>query len=225
MEPTEQSAGSGYPVQFSVEYPDRALNRLTSAFRLIVAIPIFILATSLSGEAWGSYGQNASHGAAVGGGGLLFLPPLLMIVFRQKYPRWWYDWNLELLRFSNRVGVYLALMDDRYPSTDERQGVSLDFPYPDAKNGLNRWLPLVKWLLAIPHYIVLFFLYVGAILGGDRRLVRDPLHGSLPTWPLRLPRRRRTLVEPCLRVFDRAGHRRVPAVPVEAVTRRATSSR
>ena len=164
MEPTEQSTGSGYPVQFSVEYPDRALNRLTSVFRLIVAIPIFILATSLSGEAWGSYGHNASHGAAVGGGGLLFLPPLLMIVFRQKYPRWWFDWNLELLRFLNRVGVYLALMDDHYPSTDERQGVALDFPYPDAKNGLNRWLPLVKWLLAIPHYIVLFFLFVGAIL-------------------------------------------------------------
>ena len=87
-----------------------------------------------------------------------------MILFRQKYPRWWFDWNLELMRFSNRVGVYLALMDDRYPSTDERQGVSLDFPYPDAKNGLNRWLPLVKWLLAIPHYIVLFFLFVGALV-------------------------------------------------------------
>ena len=86
-----------------------------------------------------------------------------MIVFRQKYPRWWYDWNLEVSRFLNRVGVYLALMDDRYPSTDERQGVALDFPYPDAKTGLNRWLPLVKWLLAIPHCIVLFFLFVGAV--------------------------------------------------------------
>jgi hypothetical protein len=83
---------------------------------------------------------------------------------RQKYPRWWYDWNLELLRFSNRIGVYLALMDDRYPSTDERQAVSLDFPYPDAKAGLNRWLPLVKWLLAIPHYVVLFFLSIGALV-------------------------------------------------------------
>jgi hypothetical protein len=99
---------------------------------------------------------------AVGGTGLLVLPPLLMIVFRQKYPRWWYDFNLELLRFESRVGVYLALMDDRYPSTDERQGVRLEVPYPDATR-LNRWLPLVKWFLAIPHYIVLFFLYVGAL--------------------------------------------------------------
>jgi len=89
----------------------------------------------------------------------------LMIVFRQKYPRWWFDWNLELLRFTNRVGAYLALMSDRYPSTDENQYVELGFPYPDARAGLNRWLPLVKWLLAIPHYIVLFFLYIGVVFG------------------------------------------------------------
>ena len=95
---------------------------------------------------------------------MLFLGPLLLIVFRQKYPRWWYDWNLELLRFTNRIGAYLALMDDRYPSTDEQQAVALEFPYPDAKQGLNRWLPLVKWLLAIPHYIVLIFLTIGALL-------------------------------------------------------------
>ncbi len=87
-----------------------------------------------------------------------------MIVFREKYPRWWYDWNLELLRFTNRVGTYFALMSDRYPSTDERQWVQLDLPYPDVKRDLNRWLPLVKWLLAIPHYIVLFFLYVATIV-------------------------------------------------------------
>ena len=84
-----------------------------------------------------------------------------MILFRQKYPRWWFDWNRELLRFTNRVGVYMALMDDRYPSTDEHQAVRLDFDYPDARQDLNRWLPLVKWFLAIPHYIVLFFLYIG----------------------------------------------------------------
>jgi Domain of unknown function (DUF4389) len=158
------STGSEYPVQFAVEYPDRDLNRLTTAFRIIVAIPIFILLSTIEGGGWGGTGHRMGAGFALGGTGVLFLPPLLMIVFRQKYPRWWYDWNLELLRFSNRVGVYLALMDDRYPSTDERQSVTLEFPYPDAKTGLNRWLPLVKWLLAIPHYIVLVFLYIGAIV-------------------------------------------------------------
>jgi hypothetical protein len=163
MEPNQQLSAS-YPVQFSVEYPDRELNRLTTAFRIFAAIPILILAGTIGHEG-ASYGNT--HGAttfAVGSGGVLFLGPLLMIVFRQKYPRWWYDWNLELVRFTNRVGVYLALMDDRYPSTDERQSVRLDFPYPDAQRGLNRWLPLVKWLLAIPHYIVLFFLGIAAIL-------------------------------------------------------------
>jgi hypothetical protein len=86
-----------------------------------------------------------------------------MILFRQKYPRWWYDWNLELQRCGNRVGACLVLMDDRYPATDDQQPVHLDYSYPDATQ-LNRWLPLVKWLLAIPHYIVLFVLGIGAFV-------------------------------------------------------------
>jgi hypothetical protein len=153
-----------YPVRFSVDYPDRPLNRLTSALRIFTVIPIAIVLGSIGGS-WGSgnYGDARSTTIAVGGTGLLFIPPLLMILFRQKYPRWWFDWNLQLLRFSNRVGVYLALMDDRYPSTDEEQSVHLDFAYPDARNGLNRWLPLVKWFLAIPHYIVLALLYLGML--------------------------------------------------------------
>jgi hypothetical protein len=157
-------SGDQYPVQFSVEYPDRDLDRLMTAFRIIVAIPILIVLGAI-GSGWGSWGGGGNgEWVAAGGGGILFFPTLLMIVFRQKYPRWWYDWNLELLRFQNRVAVYLGLMDDRYPSTDERQSVSLEFPYPDAKQGLNRWLPLVKWFLAIPHYIVLVFLGLAAIV-------------------------------------------------------------
>ena len=153
-----------HPVRFSVEYPDRPLNRLTTAFRIFTVIPIAIVLASIGGYAGGGYGASGDAPTiAVGGTGLLFLPPLLMIVFREKYPRWWFDWNIELLRFTNRVGTYFALMNDRYPSTDERQAVRLDVPYPDAKRDLNRWLPLVKWLLAIPHYIVLFFLYLATI--------------------------------------------------------------
>jgi len=150
-----------YPVAFAVDYPDRDLDRVSTGFRIFTIIPIAIVLGSIGGTStqWASGGNTTT--VAIGGTGLLFFPPLLMILFRQKYPRWWYDWNLQLLRFSNRVGVYLALMDDRYPSTDEQQSVRLDFPYPDAKHGLNRWLPLVKWLLAIPHYIVLLFLYIG----------------------------------------------------------------
>ena len=154
---------NAYPVDFSVEYPDRPLNRVTTAFRLFTIIPIVIVLASIGGYAnqYDASGESAT--IAIGGTGLLFLPPLFLIVFRQKYPRWWFDWNLELLRFTNRVGAYFALMSDRYPSTDEQQYVELGYPYPDAREGLNRWLPLVKWLLAIPHYIVLAFLYLGAI--------------------------------------------------------------
>src|SRR5438093_7641411 len=161
---SQATGGPAYPVQFSVAYPDRELNRLTTAFRLFVAIPILIVATSIGGHEGSFAAGEHSWRVAGGTGGLLFLAPLLMILFRQKYPRWWFDWNLELLRFSNRVGVYLALMDDRYPSTDEQQAIALDFPYPDAKQGLNRWLPLVKWLLAIPHYILLAVLWLSPLV-------------------------------------------------------------
>src|SRR5436309_2805863 len=142
---------TAYPVQFSVDYPDRSLNRLTSAFRIFVAIPILIVLGSVSGGA--GAGWYSSHGrtfqVSAGAGGMLFLGPLLMILFRRKYPRWWFDWNVELQRFGSRVVVFLALMDDRYPSTDERQSVRLDYVYPDVPRELNRWLPLVKWLLAV----------------------------------------------------------------------------
>jgi hypothetical protein len=148
---TASAPESEYPIQYWVDYPDRPLNRLTTGLRIFTAIPIAIVLAAVSG---GGYAA----------GGLLLFGALLMILFRQKYPRWWFDWNRELLRFQNRVGVYIALMDDRYPSTDERQSVHLEFEYPDAVHDLNRWLPLVKWLLAIPHYIVLLFLYLGAIV-------------------------------------------------------------
>lgn len=149
-------------MQFSVDYPARPLDRLTSALRIFTVIPIWIVLGTVSVATWQA--GSAGHGGAVaaGAGGLLFLGPLLMILFRQKYPRWWFDWNRELLRFTNRVTVYLALMDDHYPSTDDEQAVHLEIPYPDVPRDLNRWLPLVKWLLAVPHYVVLFFLDIAA---------------------------------------------------------------
>jgi Domain of unknown function (DUF4389) len=162
-----EPVAGGYPVQFSVVYPDRDLNKLTTFFRIFAAIPIFIVLGAIGAHYWdwgGNWGGHGAGYAGAGGGGALFFAPLLMILFRQKYPRWWFDWNLELSRFSNRVWAYVALMDDTYPSTDEQQSVSLTFPYPDAKRELNRWLPLVKWLLAIPHLIVLLFLALAAVV-------------------------------------------------------------
>ena len=155
---------STYPVQFSVDYPDRSLNRLTTGFRIFVAIPILIVLGTVSGSTWVRVSSNKTTFALSGAGGLLFFGPLLMILFRRKYPRWWFDWNLELQRFTNRVVAYIFLMDDRYPATDEQQAVHLDYVYPDATRDLNRWLPLVKWLLVIPHFIVLVFLWIAAIV-------------------------------------------------------------
>ncbi len=129
-----------YPVQFTVEYPDRPLDRFSTFFRLIAAIPIVVIASLVGGGS--------------SGGGLLYAPPL-MILFRRKYPRWWFDWGVALLKFENRVAAYLFLLGDEYPSTDEEQTVHLTIPYPDVERDLHRWLPLVKWFLAIPHYLVL----------------------------------------------------------------------
>jgi len=151
-----------YPASLSVDYPDRELNRLTSFFRIIVIIPIGILLCLVSGAAWES-GKGHQWVVPLSAGGVLFLATMLMLVFKQKYPRWWFDWNIALTKFGARVGAYLALLRDEYPSTDEDQAVHIEIPYPDARKDLNQWLPLVKWLLAIPHYIILFFLCIAAI--------------------------------------------------------------
>jgi len=154
-----------YPVSFAVEYPDRKLDRLSSFFRIIMLIPIAIVMAAIAGfsTSYSDVGGTTTT-VAVGGVGILFLPVLLMILFRNKYPRWWFDWNLELQRFVSRIGIYALLMDDRYPSTDDHQAVRLEYAYPDVERDLGRGMPLVKWLLAIPHYVVLFFLHIGVVL-------------------------------------------------------------
>jgi Domain of unknown function (DUF4389) len=162
MDRMSQSMAPDYPVTFSVDYPDRPLNRLTTAFRIFVAIPIIIVIGAFSTMSWG-WNESAEMYYASATGGIIFTPTLLLILFRQKYPRWWFDFNLQFMRFSARVDSFLLLLRDEYPSTDEEQAIHLDFPYPNAQTELNRWLPLVKWFLAIPHYIVLFFLGIAAL--------------------------------------------------------------
>ena len=162
MHTEPQVPTAGHPLQFDVEYPERDLNRVSSAFRIFTVIPIAIVLAALGTVTFNSSSEDYT-GFVVTGGGLLFLPPLLMLLFRHKYPRWWFDWNREFLRFANRVYAYGLLLNDQYPSTDEQQYVRLEVEYPDARNDLNRWLPLVKWFLAIPHYVVLFFLWIGVV--------------------------------------------------------------
>lgn len=152
-----------YPASLTIDYPDRPLNRLTSFFRIFTAIPILIVIALLSGVSYSSH--NAYQGNEWGwtiSGVSIFLPLVLMLLFRKKYPRWWFDWNLAFTRFSFRISSYLLLLRDEYPSTDEEQAVHLDLIYPDAEKQLMRGMPLVKWFLAIPHYIVLYFLGIAA---------------------------------------------------------------
>jgi len=138
---------STYPARLTVDYAGTNRNRLTTLFRVITVIPILTVLAVI----------------ANGATSLFFLPVLLMILFRQKYPRWWFDFNVQYQRFSTRVSAYVSLLTDEYPSTDEEQGVHLEIDYPDASQ-LNRWMPLVKWILAIPHYVVLFVLLIIAAI-------------------------------------------------------------
>ena len=150
-----------YPASLEIDYPDRSLNRVTTFFRVFTVIPIAIVLGSLSHSEYVVDSGGHTNTYAAGAAGMLFVPVLLMLLFRRKYPGWWFDWNLELTRFSTRVGAYIALLDDVYPSTDEEQSVHLQIERPDGEQ-LSRWLPLVKWLLAIPHFIILVFLGIAA---------------------------------------------------------------
>jgi hypothetical protein len=163
---TEQTP---YAARLEVDYPEEP-NRLTTLFRLVLVIPIVIILSIISATADSTYvviseaGETVSKITTTSGGiaGALFLATLLMILFRQRYPRWWFDFAREFARFAMRVGAYIMLLTDEYPSTEDEQTVHLEVDYPDVKQDLNRWLPLVKWFLAIPHFIVLFFLAIGA---------------------------------------------------------------
>jgi hypothetical protein len=174
----QQPAVDPYAVRFAVDYPEGELNRVTSFFRVFVAIPILVVLATVSG---GSLAFGGNRGVAVAGG-VLFAAPLLLIVFRQKYPRWWFDWNIQLLRFENRVGAFLLLLRDEYPATDDEQAVHLEIDYPDVPRDLNRWLPLVKWFLAIPHFIVLVFLTLAAIVVAVIAWFAILFTGRYPRW-------------------------------------------
>ena len=164
MSEVVKSVTSSYPANLNVDYPDRKLDRLTSFFRIFTVIPIGIILVLLAGASSGG-NDNGSGGVefTLSSGGIVFLALVLMILFRRKYPKWWYDWNLALTRFGYRVSAYFLLLRDEYPSTDEEQAVHFEMAYPDAQQ-LGRGMPLVKWLLAFPHYIVLFFLHIAVIV-------------------------------------------------------------
>lgn len=154
-----------YPARLDIEYPDH-LDRVSTLFRVLFAIPILVILALLTSGGSGTVTMDdrgaetvRNSGAGIVAG--LAFATALMIVVRQRYPRWWFDFQLALARFSTRVGAYMTLLRDEYPSTEDEQAVHLELDYPDATQ-LNRWLPLVKWLLVIPHIFVLLFLAIAA---------------------------------------------------------------
>jgi len=156
---------SSYPVKLEIDYPEK-LDRFTSFFRILWSVPILVVISLLTSSGGEVFIQEAGKQTTVSGGSIaggLSAATALMIIFRQKYPRWWFDFALELNRFTARVGAYLFLLTDRYPSTDETQSVHLEISYPSVKKDLNRWMPFVKWFLAIPHYIILAILFLGML--------------------------------------------------------------
>jgi len=156
---------TAYPARLDVDYVEEH-DRVKTLFRIFLVIPIAIVYGALTAGATQTSTNRTGETVSTSSGGIvagLFVATLLMILFRQRYPRWWFEFALELTRFGARIGAYVALLGDEYPSTVEEQRVHLELDYPDVENDLNRWLPLVKWFLAIPHYVVLFFLSVGAV--------------------------------------------------------------
>lgn len=154
-----------YPASLHIDYPEK-LDRFTTFVRIIWAIPALIILSLLTATGNEGFMHEAGKGMTENGGGIaggLIAATALMILFRQQYPRWWFDFVLELNRFTTRVGAYLFLVTDRYPSTVDEQSVHLAVTYPNVKQDLNRWLPLIKWLLALPHYLVLFVLIICAL--------------------------------------------------------------
>jgi len=149
-----------YLARVNVDYPDK-LDRLTTLLRAVCAIPILIILALIAGSGAATTAQDSgsseTHGGIVAG---LALATALMIVFRRKYPRWWFEFARELTRFGGRVFAYLTLLTDRYPSTDHEQGMHIEIDYPNAELDLNRWLPLVKWVLSIPHIFALALLWI-----------------------------------------------------------------
>ena len=164
----EHAMARAYPVRLEIDYPEDGLSRVTTAFRLVLLIPVAVISTLLTSSA-ADWADDVDPWLEITAftfstSGFVVVPLLLAILFRGKYPSWWFDWNLELCRFLTRVTAYAALLRDEYPSLDEAQAVRLEIDYPDAGRDLSRWLPLVKWFLAIPHYVVLTLLGVASVV-------------------------------------------------------------
>jgi hypothetical protein len=131
---------SGYPIRFDVAYPDE-LSRWLIFVKWLLAIPHYIILYFLQ---------------------ILFsvvtLVAFFAILFTKTYPRDLFRFAVGTRRWQNNVNAYTSLMRDEYPPFSWDPGTYAAVYDADYPVELNRWLPLIKWLLAIPHYIVLALL-------------------------------------------------------------------
>jgi hypothetical protein len=158
-----------------IKYKDR--NRTTVFWRGILAFPVIIFVATFT-EA--TFAQNDNWG--FGTAGLIVIPALLAIVFRGKYPSYVLTFNHALIELSTRLAAYVLILNDKYPSIEANSKVSVTFPDIDGGKKLNRWLPLVKWILAIPHYVVGIVYFLITLVVTLIAWVQTSATGKYPKW-------------------------------------------
>jgi hypothetical protein len=154
-----------------IKHKDR--NRTTVFWRGILAFPVIIFVATFN------VGMGTS---GIGAAGVIVIPALLAIVFRGKYPSYVLTFNHALIELSTRLAAYVLILNDKYPSIEGNSKVEVTFPDVDGGSKLHRGLPLVKWFLAIPHYIV-GAVYLVISLGATLiAWVQTSITGRYPEW-------------------------------------------
>ncbi len=152
---------TSYPVRFEAEYPEQ-LGRLSSAFRIILYIPVAIFLALVGGQAFSYSDFGDATTTSVAGGGGIILAIWATVIVRQYVPHWLFDFQVALMRFQARAYGYLALLTDRFPAFEGEYPINFEVRYPDK---LSRWkVAIWKIITSIPHIIILIFLFLAAFV-------------------------------------------------------------
>ena len=161
--------------EIQIKHKDR--NRTTVFWRGILAFPVVIFVAAFAQSTF-----SESENGAAGTAGLIVLPTLLALLFRGKYPSYVLTFNHALIELSTRLAAYVLILNDKYPSIESNSKVSVVFPDVDGGKKLNRWLLLVKWILALPHYIVGIVYFLISLFVTVIAWVQTSITGKYPRW-------------------------------------------
>ena len=161
--------------EIQIKHKDR--NRTTVFWRGILAFPVVIFVAAFAQSTF-----SESENGAAGTAGLIVLPTLLALLFRGKYPSYVLTFNHALIELSTRLAAYVLILNDKYPSIESNSKVSVVFPDVDGGKKLNRWLLLVKWILALPHYIVGIVYLLISLVVTVIAWVQTSITGKYPRW-------------------------------------------